>query len=326
MSELSRREAEELIEVQGQEAEELFFRAHRVRLAHRGRGVAFCSIINAKSGHCPQDCAFCAQSSHNDAPIERYPLVSVETILEGARRAVEHGAARYSIVTSGAGALEDPERRRLVQAIEAMVRELPVKPCASLGMLSRADLARLRDAGLRRYHHNLETAESFFSQICTTQSYGDSLATIEAARELGLSLCVGGLFGLGESPKQRVELLWTLKELGVESVPLNFLNPISGTRLESVERLAPRDCLKVAAVARLLMPQREIRVCGGREVNLRDIGSWLLLAGVDGLMVGGYLTTPGRGAEQDRQMVEDAGFHLRGGAGEKDHTGSRKGH
>jgi biotin synthase len=178
-------------------------------------------------------------------------------------------------------------------------------------MLPPAKLRRLRDAGMDRYHHNLETARSHFPQICTTQSYDDSIQTIRAAQDLGCSLCVGGLFGMGESAEQRVELLATIRELDVDSVPINFLNPIGGTRLEGAEHVTAMDCLRVVAVARLMMPRKEIRVCGGREVNLRDLQSWLLLAGVDGLMVGGYLTTPGRQAAADRQMVRDAGLELR---------------
>jgi biotin synthase len=306
-------EAVELLEAEGVALWDLLARASAARRAVRGDEVEFCSIINAKSGGCPQDCAFCAQSVHNEATIRRYPLVESSTMVEAAEKAVADGARRFSIVTSGRTIDEGDELEAIAEGIERIRKELPLSVCASLGMLSEGALARLRDSGMDRYHHNLETARSHFSEICTTQSYEDSIETIRRAQDLGLSLCVGGLFGMGESRRQRVEMLETIRELDVESVPINFLNPIEGTRLEGKSGIEPVDCLRVVAVARLMMPEKEIRVCGGREVNLRDLQSWLLLAGVDGLMVGGYLTTPGREAAEDRQMVEDAGLSLRGG-------------
>jgi biotin synthase len=235
----------------------------------------------------------------------------VDRIVEAARDAAARGAHRFGIVTSGRGVHEEREVETIARAVEIVAGSLPLEPCVSLGLVEGEFLHRLRDAGLTRYHHNLETAESFFPNICTTRRYEDSVETVRAAREVGLKTCSGGIFGLGESKAQRVELLEALRQLDVDSVPLNFLNPIPGTRLEGRKTLEPLEGLKIIAVARLMMPDKEIRVCGGREVTLRDLQSWALLAGADGLMVGGYLTTAGRGVDEDLRMIADAGFEVR---------------
>jgi biotin synthase len=231
--------------------------------------------------------------------------------VEAARDAAAKGAHRFGIVTSGRSVHKPGEIETIAHAVEAIAGTLPVEPCVSLGLLEKETLRRLRDAGLTRFHHNLETAASFFPEICTTRRYEDSVETVRAARDAGLKTCSGGIFGLGESTAQRVELLEALRDLDVDSVPLNFLIPVPGTRLEAREPLAPLECLKIIAVARLMMPEVEIRVCGGREANLRDLQSWALLAGADGLMVGGYLTTPGRSVDEDLRMIADAGFVVR---------------
>ena len=303
-------EARYLLDVEGPELYELLSRAGQTKLRHRGDSVDPCAIVNAKSGNCSQNCAFCAQSSRSEAAIERYGLLPAEALFDAARAAAEAGAARFSIVTSGRTVRTPAELRTIAQVIERIARELPVTPCASLGLLDAEALVRLRDAGLTRYHHNLESAESFWPSICTTRSWRRSLDTNTTAKELGLSVCCGGIFGLGESRTQRIELLEAIRDLEADSAPLNFLHPIPGTPLEGLRELTPLDCLKVVAVARLMMPEREVRICGGREHNLRDLQSWLLLAGADGIMVGGYLTTRGRTIADDLQMIRDAGLRL----------------
>ena len=301
-------EANEAILTEGNEFFDLIHRADETRRRHRGNRVRLCGIINAKSGNCPQDCAFCAQSAHNDAVIERYPLVDADTMVAKAADLNRHKVSRFGIVTSGRSIDQEEEIGEIAKAVSRIRKELSTAPCASLGMLSTEHLERLRDAGLTRYHHNLETAASYYENICTTQDYEDSVRTVERAKEAGLQVCSGGLFGMGESPEQRVELLEDLRRLDVDSVPINFLNPIPGTRLEGFHQLTPTDCLKIIAVARLMMPDREIRVCGGRERNLRDLQSWVFPAGADGMMVGGYLTTSGRQISDDLQMLEDLGL------------------
>ncbi len=303
-------EALELLETEGAEMHALFARAAAARFEHHGDRVRLCGIVNAKSGGCPEDCAFCAQSAHAKTDVERYGMIGAERMIEAARSAEGHGAARFGIVTSGRTIRREQEIETLVEAVATVRRDTGLEPCASLGNLSPENLGRLAEAGLGRYHHNLETAESFFPEICTTRRYSDAFETIQAAREAGLSVCSGGIFGMGEQPAQRIELLAKLRELGVDSVPLNFLQPIPGTQLGDREPLAALDCLKAIAVARLMMPDREIRVCGGREHNLRDLQSWIFVAGADGMMVGGYLTVSGRQVEDDLRMIRDAGMTL----------------
>lgn len=289
----------------------LVARAGAARVRDRGLLVDPCAIVNAKSGDCGQDCAFCAQSSRSTAAIEKYPLLDGGRLYAAAAVAADLGANRFSVVTSGRAVRRPAELAVIADLFRRIGRELPVTACASLGLLEREALARLVDAGMTRYHHNLECAESFFARICSTREWRASLDTIEAARSLGLELCVGGIFGLGESVEQRVELLEAIRATGAESAPLNFLHPIPGTPLAGVADLTPLDCVKIVAVARLMMPDREVRVCGGREHNLRDLQAFLLAAGADGLMVGGYLTTRGRTVADDLQMIADAGFAVK---------------
>ena len=204
-----------------------------------------------------------------------------------------------------------------------IARDLPIKPCASLGILDLESLKQLKEAGLTRYHHNLETAGSYFKVICSTRNYEDQTDTVRNAKKAGLSVCSGGIFGLGESKGQRVELLETIRDMDVDSVPVNFLNPIPGTPLENMKQLTPLDCLKIIAVARLMLPNTNIRICGGRECNLRDFQSWIFLAGADAVMIGGYLVTSGRDVKLDLQMIRDAGMRL--GTGVVPRTRCRRG-
>ncbi len=303
-------EAIALLRCEGADVYDLFARANRVRIEHKGFAVELCGVLNAKSGMCPENCKFCPQSVHSDSEAACYALVDDDAMVNAAAEAAKNRSSRFGIVTSGEAVEEENEVRTIATAVARIAKELPIHPCASLGILKKETLTRLKEAGLTRYHCNLETAESFFDQICTTHAWSDSVNTIKAAKELGLTTCSGGIFGLGESLAERVELLAAVRELDVDSVPLNFLNPIKGTPLEDARPITPLECLKVTAVARLMMPEKTIRVCGGREHNLRDLQSWLLLAGADGLMVGGYLTTRGRNAADDLQMIADAGFQV----------------
>jgi biotin synthase len=288
----------------------LMARANAARKAFSGERLALCSIVNARCGNCGEDCAFCAQSSRSKASIKTWPLVPAEELFEAAKHAAEMGVERFGIVTSGRALNKDAELAVLCEAIGRITKELPIKPCASLGILKEPELRRLKDAGLTRYHHNLEAAPSFFSKICGTRDFKSQTDSVLAAKAVGLEVCSGGIFGLGETFEQRAELLDRVRGLGVDSVPINFLNPIPGTPLADAKRLLPLECVAIVAVARLMMPRTSIRVCGGRELNLRDYQSWLLGAGADSLMTGGYLVTGGRDAESDRAMILDAGFSL----------------
>lgn len=304
---LSAREAVRILENPADETSTLplILEAAKARRLHSGGVIQTCAIINAKSGLCSEDCAFCAQSRSSRTKVKTYPLVSKKVIVDAARRAQDAGAMRYGIVTSGK-ALTGRGLDTVLAAVEEIASTLRILPCASLGVLGTAELRRLRSAGLTRYHHNLEASRGHFARICTTRSYDEQIGTVLAAKEAGLSVCSGGIFGIGETPRDRVDLLDTIRSLDVDSVPVNFLVPIDGTRLESAERLTPLECLRVISVARLMMPDKTIRVCGGRESNLRDMQSWIFAAGADAVMIGGYLTTGQRPPEIDLRMIADA--------------------
>lgn len=280
--------------------------ASRLREAAFGDQVMLCSIINAKSGRCAENCAFCAQSVHyqTDAPL--YPLKSREEIVSGAHAAQSAGSHCYGIVTSGTRVEAGKEFDTLLEALREIRDTTAIEPSASLGILDQPRARALAAAGCRTYHHNLETARSFFPQICTTHDYQDDVETVRVAKAAGMKVCSGGILGLGEAPEQRLELAETLRELGVDSVPLNFLNPIAGTPLAGLRQLTPMDCVRAIAAFRYYLPSVPIRVCGGREANLREFQSWIFLAGANGTMVGNYLTTAGRDLNTDLQMLQDA--------------------
>jgi biotin synthase len=301
---VSGEEANRLIGVTGSDIYALFLGATRIREHFLGTGVHLCAIINAKSGRCPENCAFCAQSAHYATAAPIYPLVDEERIVSEARVAQESGSTCYGIVTSGT-TVKGKELEQICGALRRIRQETAIAPACSLGIITEDTALALKEAGMATYHHNLETARSFFPNICTTHDYDEDIATIRAVKRAGLRVCSGGIFGLGETPAQRVELAFTLRELAVESIPLNFLNPIPGTPLENASLITPLECLKAIALFRFINPGREISVCGGREKNLRDLQSWIFFAGASGTMTGNYLTTTGRAAEEDWQMLKD---------------------
>ncbi|MEW6220434.1 MAG: biotin synthase BioB [Thermodesulfobacteriota bacterium] len=279
--------------------------AQAAKLRHRGQAVALCSIVNAKSGACSEDCAFCVQSAHfHDCRPPVYPLKSHDELVAAARQARADGAQHFSIVTSGRG-LPKAEVLRVAAAVTAIRSEVGITPCASLGILDAGDLARLRDAGLVRYHHNLEAAPSFFPRICSTHTFAERVATIEAAQQVGLEVCSGGIFGLGEGEEERIELALFLAGLGVQSVPLNVLIPLPGTPLADQPPPAVLELLRAIALYRLIMPALPIRLAAGRETVLADFLGLALLAGADGMMIGGYLTQRGRPPALDLALVRE---------------------
>lgn len=305
---ISREESAFLLSLSGADMFDFFGVANRLREEYSGKYIKLCAIINAKSGGCEEDCAFCAQSSHYKTKVHVYPLVSNAKIVESAKKAKSDGAIEFSIVTSGYSIETTEEIKKLAFAISEMKKATGMGACASLGILSETTLKKLKEAGLNHYHHNLETARSYFPEICTTHDYDDDIKAVLNAKKCGLKVCCGGIFGLGESIEQRVELLMTLKELDVDSVPINFLNPIPGTPLEGKNHLTPMECLKIIALARVLLPDKDIVICGGREVNLRDLQPMMFFAGANGTMTGDYLTTRGRPSEEDLRMIESCGL------------------
>jgi biotin synthase len=285
----------------------VFSAASEIRERFKGKSISLCAIINAKSGRCPENCAFCAQSAHHhtDAPV--YPLVSAREMIEEARRAKEEGAHMFGIVTSGTEIGSGEEWNDILRAV-AGIRALTIKPCASLGMLNAAQARELKQAGLYRYHHNLETSRSFFCNICSTHDYDEDIDTVRAAHEAGLSTCSGGIIGLGEQMEHRIEMALTLKELGVDSVPVNILNPIPGTPLADAPALHPLEILMTIALFRFILPDKDIKLCGGKEKNLRQLLPLGILSGCNSFMTGNYLTTTGRDTRLDLEMIRDLGL------------------
>lgn len=284
----------------------------RIRAEHRGVEVNLCSIVNAKSGLCKEDCSFCSQSVKYATGVESYSMAPHDTIVSSALEAEKYGAREFSIVTSGTAVEKGRDVEELTRALKLMKNSTSMERCASLGILSEETLRTLKESGLESYHHNLETSRSFFPEVCTTHDYDDDVEVVRRAKALGFHVCSGGIFGLGEKWHHRVELFDTLRGLDVDSVPLNFLNPRPGTPLESARHLTPADCLRIIALARVMMPAKDIIVCGGREVNLRDLQVNIFAAGANGMMVGNYLTTRGRNPEDDLRMISDLGLRPRG--------------
>ncbi len=307
---IKKEEALRLSRAEGGDIFSLLEAANRIREKFRGDEVDLCAVVNAKSGDCSEDCIFCSQSAHHRANIERFPLVSAEEMLGAAKKAEKMEAAEFGIVTSGRG-INDREAAVIGEGLRLIGEKLSLRRCASLGTLSPGRARLLKESGLQRYHHNLESSESFFPQICTTHSFRERLETVRVAKEEGLEVCSGGIFGLGETPGQRVELAFTLKELRVDSIPLNFLHPIPDTPCEEKLPPVPLDILKTVALFRFVLPGKDIKVCGGRERNLRSLQPLLFLAGANGMLIGNYLTTSGQTPEADLQMIKDLGLRVR---------------
>lgn len=288
---------------------ELLAGASRVRARYRQNRVMTCAIVNAKSGNCSEDCAFCAQSARYTTDTPSHPLLSPPEILERAR-AEEGHSRRFSIVTSGRS-LSDGDLDAVAQAIVLMRTEgITQRPCASLGILDEAALRALRQAGLQRYHHNLEAARAYYPNVCTSHSYEERLATIRAAQRAGLEVCCGGIFGIGESPEDRLDLLFELRDLAPAAVPLNFLVPIPGTPLEHAPLIPLWEAVKVIALARFVMPATDIKIAAGRLDIFRDAQDLVFLAGANGMIVGNLLTVKGRTIADDLRLLRELGLQI----------------
>jgi len=305
---LSGAEALQLSQAAGETPMALLGAADTVRRHFKGNLVRFCSIVNAKSGSCGEDCAFCAQSRNSTADVEKYPLRDEQWLLEKARAAAGHGAGEFSIVTSGKKV--SGEALSSIGRVVSGVEELGMEPCASLGVLGATELRLLKEAGLKVFHHNLEASRSFYGAIVSTRTFDDNVATVNAVKEAGLKICCGGIFGLGESMEQRIELLLELASLDVDRVPINFLIPIEGTGLEDRPLLPPLEALSIIALARLILPHKEIVIAGGRERVLGQLQALVFFAGANALLVGNYLTTAGRSVEDDEALVQACGLRV----------------
>ncbi len=306
---LSAADAEFLASISGQNLFELFSAANRIRAHFQGNSVDLCSIVNAKSGKCPEDCSYCAQSTKSKAQIAAYPLLDKKQVFAKAVEAKKGNAKRFCIVTSGKR-VSGKEILKIAEMISG-VKKLGLLPCATLGLLTKDDLKLLKRAGLNRYHNNLETSERFFPEMCTTHSYNEKKETIRSAQEAGLSVCSGGIFGLGETWQDRIDMAFALRDLDPDSVPINFLAPIKGTTLSRQKPLKPLEALKIISLYRFILPDKQIRVCGGRLQTLGELNPFIFLAGASGLLIGNYLTTLGRSYEDDVRLITNLGFPVR---------------
>jgi biotin synthase len=303
-----RAELQAVLDAPDEKIPELVSAAFKVRHHYYGKRVQIHVLQNAKSGLCPEDCHYCSQSSISEAPIERYPFMSKEQLVESARNAKAAGAVRFCIVNSGRG----PTHKE-IEAITEAVREIRAQTgmniCCSLGLMSEDKIHTLKDAGVGRVNHNLNTSRRHHPEIVTTHTYEDRVATVENVKHAGVGTCSGGIIGMGESDDDIIDLALTLRALDIESIPVNFLNAIPKTPFEKKRELTPQRCLKTLCLFRFVNPSKEIRVAGGREVNLRSLQP-LSLYPANSIFVNGYLTTPGQEASDAHRMIEDLGFEL----------------
>jgi biotin synthase len=306
--EINHQQALDILQAPDEDVLQILAGAYRLRREYFGNTVQLYFLMNAKSGLCPEDCHYCSQSKVSDAEIPRYNILNREKLLDGARVAAERNSKTYCLVISARG----PNEREL-KAVETIVPEIKEKYglniCACLGLLTPEQADRLKAAGVDKVNHNLNTSDNFYSKICSTHTYADRLATLQAVRNAGMQLCSGGIIGMGEAPADVVDMAFSLRELSVESIPLNFLNPIEGTPLANEGKLTPLGCLKALAMFRFVNPRSELRIAGGREIHLRSLQPLGLYA-ANSLFVGDYLTTKGQPPEQDYRMIEDLGFRI----------------
>ena len=308
---LDRQDARRLLASAREDPWPLWRAADRVRRRFRGRAVHLCSIAAVKVGRCGEDCRWCGQSLHWPTAVEPHGLPPTGEIVRAAEAAHRAGAAHFGLVSSG-GALSDAEFDAVLGAGRAVRDRTRLGVCGSFGALTADRARRLVEAGFARYNHNLETSARHFPSVCTTHTWEDRVRSARAARDAGLALCCGGLFGIGETDADRVDLALAVRDLGAAVVPINTLHPIPGTPLAGADPLAPIDILSLVAVFRLLLPRRTITMAGGRERNLRDLQCLMFSAGADGCLIGHYLTTKGRRPEEDLAMIRDLGLHPAG--------------
>lgn len=283
--------------------------AHEITRCRMGDRFDTCSIINAKSGNCPEDCRWCAQSVHYPTAAERYPLLPAEACVEQARRNEQQGVRRFALVTSGKR-LNAPDLARISETVRRIRRETRVRCCASLGLLDTDALRRLRASGVENYHCNIETAPSFFPRLCTTHTIAQKVETLRAARSLGFRLCSGGIIGMGETMEQRVEMALFLRKEGIRSIPLNLLQPIPGTPLAGTAPLAADELLATIALFRWINPDAYLRFAGGRRQLPEAVQRQALYVGINAAITGDLLTTAGCGTDSDRALFRSAGYSL----------------
>jgi biotin synthase len=305
---LSFDEALELLTRKDYDRFALFHEANRLRAAHFGKQIHLCSIVNAKMGGCPEDCSFCSQAARYHTGVQKTGIIPVEEMVSAARKAQSYGSGGLGLVTATRGVKPGADFDKILEGVRAITQDGKVEAHASLGLAGPDEMARLREAGLTEFNHNLETGRGYFPKICSTHTYDDRINTIKAAKAAGLRTCVGGIFGMGEEPVHRAELAFALKELDVDEVPINFLVQVDGTPLaRTVETPSPLELLSMLAVFRLVLPTKNIFIAAGRK-NLGELHALVFMAGASGLMIGDFLTTSNRSAAEDLQLIADLGF------------------
>ena len=307
---VSFQEAIKLITIEAKEdIEQLCSSANNIREFFCGREVDFCTIMNAKSGSCSEDCKFCAQSAHYKTNVEIYDLVSKEAALKLAKENEIEGVNRFSLVTSGKG-INSRDFQKVLDIYEELNKEVKMNLCASLGLLGYEKFLKLREMGVTMYHHNLETSRDYYEKICSTHSYDERIDTINAGKKAGMLICSGGIIGLGETLEDRVKLAFELRELEVKSIPINVLNPVKGTPLENAESLSQEEILKTMAIFRFVNPEAFISLAGGRNL-IDDFGKSCFNAGVNATITGNYLTTSGNKICDDHKMISELKLEVR---------------
>jgi len=308
--EITKEEAMMILNFPSNYLEVLFECATQIREKFRGNKIDFCAIVNAKSGLCPEDCKFCAQSTKWKTQIKRYPLISVEEAVRRAKEAYDMGATKFGIVTSGRGPT-DKEVEIICEMVREIRKNVPgISPDATLGELTEKQAIKLKEAGVDHSNHNIETSPRFFSKICTTHTYEDRIRTINILKQVGIGVCCGCIFGMGETNEDRVEIAFELKKIDPKIIPINFLNPRPGTPLENQKIISPEEAAKCIAMMRFVNPTKQIKVAGGREVVFGSKQDWVIKAGADDLMVGNYLTTPGQDYKEDWKLALSLGLEL----------------
>jgi biotin synthase len=305
---LSREDAHAVLSATDDQLLDQLAAAYRVRRHYHGNRVRLHFLLNAQSGLCPEDCHYCSQSAVSSAEIEKYPFMAREKILAAAERAASLNVGTFCMVISG----RTPGSRvfdKVLDAVREVKARYDMNVCACLGLLTEDHVRRLEEAGVDQVNHNLNTSERFHGEVVTTHSFDDRVATVEHVARSGMKTCSGGIIGMGENDDDVIDLAFSLRELGVRSVPVNFLIPIAGTPFETRGELDPRRCLRVLCLYRFILPSQEIRIAGGREVQLRSMQPLGLYA-ANSIFIGDYLTTPGQAARADFEMIRDAGFVL----------------